>query len=500
MIYVEAADHFRLGTAFLEGQTIDGKPHERNIDKAERIFLECLNYNIGHPQVLFALGSVDLSRGRYGRAIQLLSQVTQIMPKFGEAWNNLGLAYKDVPDFDKAEFAMCKAAKLIQGEYAADIYCNLAALKINRGMAKDVLPYVDMALAIDPNHAKAKWHRALANLELRNWAQGWDDHEMRLDGGTPREEIAERNYHGTDGMTPWWDGKSPGRIVIHGEQGVGDEIMFATCIPDALKTEGAEFIFEPSPRLQQVFSRAFPTIKVHGTDKTDGSEWQEKWGKPDYKVALGSLPKFYRRSDAEFPGAPYLKPHAAKRAWWGEKLRALGKRPNIGIAWQGGVAKTRSDARSFHPLAYQPILQQIDANWISLQYDLTAQQCVEDVKAQLGVKITHWPKAVEQKDPDTGKLSDIDELVALISKLDCVVTVCQTAVHIAGALGIPTICLVPNEPSWRYGDVESDELPWYSSVKLLRMPKGSKDWAPVIAQAGSLLQALIVSKDAAHAG
>jgi Flp pilus assembly protein TadD, contains TPR repeats len=500
MIYIDAADHYRKGSAYLEGQTHDGQPHERNMEKAEHIFHEVLNCNIGHPQCLFALGCIDLTRGRYGRAIQLLSQVTQMVPKFGEAWNNLGLAFKEIPDFDKAEFAMKKAAKYITGPYLADIYCNLAALKVSRGMAKDVLPFVDMALTLDPNHAKAKWHRALANLELRNWDTAWDDHEMRLHGGAPKEEIAERNYHGPDAMTPWWDGKSPGRIVIHGEQGIGDEIMFATVIPDALKVPGTEFIFEPSPRLHTVFERSLPAVKVHGTDKTNGVEWIEKWGKPDYKIGLGSLPKFFRRSNEAFPGTPYLVPSKAKRQWWGEKLRALGRRPNIGIAWQGGVPKTRGDARSFHPILYEPILKQIDANWISLQYDATAQHCVDEVKSHVGVRITHWPKAVEQKDPDTGKLSDIDELVALISRLDAVVTVCQTAVHIAGALGIPTICLVPNEPSWRYGNVESDEMPWYASVKLLRMPKDSRDWTPVIAQAGSLLHALVTSKDVAHAG
>ena len=490
MIFVSAESYFKTAVSYLEGNTEDGQPHERNIDKAEAILNEILNYNIGNANVLYSLGSIQLAKGNYGFAIQILSQVTAMNPTNGSAWNNLGLAWKSVPDFAKAETALKQAVKYCDPEYRADILCNLAALNINRNRAEQALAYCDKVMAIDPNHEKGKWHRGLARLELRQWAEGWDDHETRLMGGAPGE-IATRNYHGPDGMTPEWDGKSPGRIVIHGEQGIGDEIMFATCIADALKVPGCEFIFEPSPRLEKLFARTFPTVKVYGTDDTDGRRWLGDLGRPDFKVALGSLPRFFRRSASAFPGQPYLVPDKAKRAWWGDKLRALGRKPNIGIAWQGGVQQTRYDARSFHPLEYAPLFQSVDANWISLQYDKTAQHCVQEVREKLGVKLSHWPKAVEQKDPDTGKVSDIDELVALVSKLDLVVSVCQTSIHVAGSLGIPTLCLTPSEPSWRYGAVEDDSMPWYSSVRLLRQAKDTADWAPVIQDAAANVQAFL---------
>ena len=495
MILVAAEDYFRQAVSYLEGRTEDGKPHEKNLGKAEAILNEILNYNIGNATILYSLGSVQLAKGNYGFAIQTLSQVTAMNPTNGSAWNNLGLAWKSVPDFGKAEGAMKQAVKHCDKDVLADIYCNLAALNINRNRAEKALEYVAKAMEFDPAHEKALWHRGLARLELRQWETAWDDHETRLTGGAPGE-IAVRNYHAPDGMTPEWDGKSPGTIVIHGEQGIGDEIMFASCIPDALKVEGCNFIIEPSPRLENLFKRAFPTAKVYGTDDTDGRLWVDRLGRPDFKVALGSLPRFFRRSDAAFPGTPYLVPDKGKRAWWGDKLRALGRKPNIGIAWQGGVQSTRYDARSFHPLQYAPLFQSIDANWISLQYDKTAQHCVNEVREKLGVRLTHWPKAVEQKDPDTGKLSDIDELVALISKLDLVITVCQTSVHIAGALGIPTLCLTPSEPSWRYGAVDDCDMPWYSSVQLLRQAKDTTDWAPVIEEAAAHASAFLQTRKA----
>ncbi len=482
MEYVSARELFNQAIYFLEGRTEKGEPHEQNLDKAEANLQEILNHNLGDVNVIYLLGSVALSRGNFGHAVLLLSQVTQIKPKMSEAWNNLGLAYRGMNDWDKCTHCLEQAATLAN---SSDVWCNLGSSYCNRNEPEKAVEYTDKALTIDPSNMKAHWHKALALLEMRKWETAWDYHEARLNGGA-NMEVAHRNYHG-DEQTPTWDGKTKGRLVIHGEQGLGDEIMFASCIPDAIET-GCEIIFEPSPRMEQTFRRAFPNVKVFGTNEVDGRRWVNEIGKPDFKIGLGSLPKFFRRSAGSFPGTPYLIPDPAKRAWWGDKLRALGARPNIGIAWQGGVAWTRIDARSMHPLMLAPLLQGADANWISLQYDKSAPACVDAVREKLGVKISHWPQAVSQINPTTGKQSDLDDLVALISKLDLVITVCQTAVHVAGALGIPTLCLTPSEPSWRYGAGDSPEMPWYKSVSLLRQEKGTRDWLPVIETARRQLE------------
>lgn len=475
MQFVAANEVFKQARQFIEGRTVEGGEHERNFDKAEKLLHELLNHNIGSDLILYTLGSLYLTKGQYGMAITLLSQVTQMKPAFGEAWNNLGLAFREYGDWDKGAFCVEQAMKTLDHP---DIPTNMAGFCITRNMPEKALAYSEMALEKDPEHIKAKWHKALALLELQKWDEAWDYHETRLQGGA-NEIIALRNYHG-EAQTPVWDGKTKARVVIHGEQGMGDEIMFASCVPDALAT-GAEIIFEPSPRMEKVFARAFPKAKVYGTDDVDGRRWINDLGKPDFKIALGSLPKLFRRSEKAFPGTPYLVPDADKRAWWSEKLQALGRRPNIGLAWQGGVMATRYDARSFHPGHYAPLFAH-DANWISLQYDKTAQACVQEVREKQGVKLHHWPRAVEQYGPD-GKPQDLDELIALVSKLDLVVSVCQTAIHVAGALGIPCLCLTPSQPSWRYGAGERTSMPWYRSVRLIRQAKGSDDWEPVIQEA-----------------
>ena len=479
MQLIAVKDVFEEGRAFLEGKR-DGQPHEKNLNKAEALFNEILNNNLGHPGILYCLGTVQLERGHFALAIQLLSQVTQIDPKFGEAWNNMCLAYRGINDFERAVICARKAAKLISN---ADMPCNIAAMHLSRNMPEAALEWAEEALKRDPGHIKAQWHKALALLEMRRWNEAWDWHESRLGGGG-NESIAIRNYHGPDGMTPSWDGQkreAKTTVVIHGEQGMGDEIMFASCIPDALQT-GAKIILEPSPRMEKLFKRSFPFAFVHGTDEVDGRSWIAIHGKPDFKCPVASLPKFYRRAPGSFPGTPYLRPDPALRGWWSDKLKALHPSgPRIGLAWQGGVQQTRIEARSFHPTQFHPLLRGFpDVAWVSLQYDKTAQANVEEVREKLGVKIAHWPKAVEARDPETQKPNDLDELVALVSKLDLVISVCQTAIHVAGALGVPCWCLTPSQPSWRYGAGESTTMPWYKSVELIRQPKGVLDWSPTM--------------------
>lgn len=492
MKLIKAKEIFAEAQQYLEGKTFDGGPHPRDLDKAERLINELLNNNLGNDSVLFMLGTLHMHRGNFGLAITLLSQVTLISPKFGPAWNNLALCYRAALDWDRAVHCAKQAAKLISHP---DSPCNLAGIYLNRGTPEQALAYADQALAMDPDHIKARWHKAMALLELQRWGEAWDLHEIRLVGGA-NQNIAERNYHGSGDMTPYWDGKTKGRVVIHGEQGMGDEIMFATCIPDAIAT-GADIVIEPSPRTEKLFARSFPTTKVYGSDDVDGRRWVGYLGKPDFKCAIGSLPKFYRRTAESFPGTPYLKPDPALKAWWGDKLRALGNKPKIGLAWQGGIESTRVETRSFHPLMFAPLFKH-DAHFVSLQYDPTARGNVEDVKRELGVKITHWPKAVEAKDPDTGKQSDLDELAALIAGLDLVISVPQTAFHFAGALGIPCWVLTPSEPDWRLAGTGTT-IPWYSSVTLIRQVPGSNDWAPVLVETADRLGRFINEREVKRA-
>lgn len=451
---------------------LEGKQVPKNLEYAWMAFNKILDKNLGNPTLTYCLGSICFEQGWLGLAIQLLSLATEGDPTFGEGWNNLGNAYRANGMIDEARECFIKAATI--SPEISFIPSNIAGTYLNNGTPQAALEWAEKALKINPAEKQAKWHKALALLEMRQWAEGWDCHEVRLEGGA-NHNIADRNYSGDPlNPTPWWDGKSPGLVAVHGEQGLGDEIMFGSCISDMLKIPGVRVIFEPSPRSHTLFTRTFPDVSVHGTHKVNGVEWVAKEGRPDFKIAMGSLPKFFRRRDEDFPGTPFLKASDVKRRDYRDRLDKLGDKLKVGIAWQGGVESTAVYYRSLHLQQMLPILKN-DATFVSLQYTPDAQENIAEFKAETGIEIVHWADAAQ------GKV--LDDLVALIAELDIVISVCQTAIHIAGALGKECWVLTPSRPSWRYG-IEGEKMPWYNSVSLFRQ---DGEWEPVIETVGEKL-------------
>ena len=457
----------------------------KDIDAAETIYNEVLNKNIGNPHVLYCLGTLHMERGHFGLAIQILGQVTSQAPDFGEAWNNLGMAFRGEHMLDAADQAFEQAERRLPE--IADIPSNRAGIRINAGGPGEALSFARRALEIEPTHNQARFHKALALLELQRWNEAWDAHEARLDEtARPGEDgIAQRNYHGAAGTTPLWDGRSKARVVVHGEEGLGDEIMFASCIADAQES-GAELIIEPNPRLHTLFERSFPLAKVHGTHATDGGDWIPRWGRPDCKIAIGSLPKFYRRSERHFPRTPYLKADPEKGRAMRARLPESGRK-RIGISWQGGVGKTHVHLRSLPLPRLKPLLEH-DVDWISVQYTPDASAEIAALRSETGFEVHHWPEVVEAP-------ADYDETAALVSSLDLVITACQSVLHLCGALGVPCWVLTPSKPDWRLG-LERDHMAWYGDwVRLYRQGDG-EDWGPAIERVAADLR-VFTRKEAA---
>src|SRR3990167_3403006 len=129
MILVPAEELFAQARYLLEGRDKDGNEHPKDLDKSEKLLHEILNHNVGNETVLYVMGTCHMAKGNFGLAIQILSQVTQMRPTFGEAWNNLGLAYRGANDYDRSAYCLAEACKYIAH---ADLPCNLAGAYLVR--------------------------------------------------------------------------------------------------------------------------------------------------------------------------------------------------------------------------------------------------------------------------------------------------------------------------------------------------------------------------------
>lgn len=401
---------------------------------------EVLNEDFQNPLALFLVAYAFLKTERFGLAYNLFRVVASMQPERSEPWNNAGMCHQETWNLDDAEKCFREALKREPNNSAA--MQNMALVYVNRCQPEEALKWVKLAEETEKPSWESLDNKALALLMLGRWKEGWKLYKETA-GRLKQREI--RDYNGE----PMWNGE-PGTVCIYGTQGLGDEVAFASCIPDAIKK--ANVIIDCDHRLEGLFKRSFPEAKVYGT-RFKERRWTEK---VDYSIPVDCLPNLFRQEDKDFPGASYLKADPERRIQWSALFETL-KRPVIGIAWTGGLNNTGKKKRSLKLEDLEPILRAVDATWVSLEY----RNRDDEIKAfteKTGIKIHQWKRATQT--------DDYDDTAGLVAELDLVIAVTTAVVHLAGALGKECWCLAPNKPRFFY-KLEGD-LPWYKSVKMFR--------------------------------
>jgi tetratricopeptide (TPR) repeat protein len=207
---------------------------------------------------------------------------------------NFGLAAHELGRNDEALKAYLKSAE-IDNEYVK-AYVNAAALFIEEARWDEAQKACEIALQIEDSDM-AKKNLAHVHLAKHEWTQGWKYWELSL-GNKYRKEWVYGNEKR-------WDGTKNQAVVVYGEQGLGDEICYASCVPDAIK-DSRKIIIDCDPKLEKLFKRSFPKADVYGTRRNSKPYWL-KDARIDARCAISSLPGFYRNKDEDFPGETYLK-------------------------------------------------------------------------------------------------------------------------------------------------------------------------------------------------
>lgn len=445
-----------------------GKAHkEGDFQKAEAIYTRLLNVGFTNANALYLLGDCLLYQGKHGLAHAVLKQAVAVAHTaqnanelLSNAWVDIGACYRK-EEYREDAFTAWQMA--LRHGPRVDVFNNLAGLFADGIEPEKALGYIEQGMALlkagakdDLVEAQLHWGKALALLSLRRWDEGWKEHEWhkKLPGWH------ERSFGGA----PEWDGRRDVALVVHGEQGIGDEIMFMSCLPDVLQRT-RNVVVECEPRLIPLVRRSFGVL-AYGDEKGV----MASGFRPEAKVALGSLPLIVGRTDEEsWPAAPYLHADPAKVAAAKAWLNAIGPAPHVGLAWVGGSRQTRISERSIE-LKH---LMGLPGTKVSVQYGPLG----EKQASQNG--LPHWA-------PFSGG-DDMDAHAALIAALDVVVSVPQTDVHLAGALGTACHVIVPEKaPSWRYA---GKRMPWYSTVTLHRGVAALPQIAKVIGADYGQLQA-----------
>jgi hypothetical protein len=231
--------------------------------------------------------------------------------------------------------------------------------------------------------------------------------------------------------------------------------MFGSILPDVVKAAG-RIVCAVDPRLIGLLSRSFPDV-IFCSRKGKDIVLPEPVD-ITHTIALGSLGRFFRNADEDFPGAPYLKPDPDRATMYRALLDSLGEGKKIGVMWKGGVGGLDEAERTLSLNDLDPLLSQ-DAHFVSLSHlPEAAGECGRFYDIT-GIKVHHFGFATQTP--------DYDDTAALISQLDAVVCMTGTAAHCAAALGAETHVLVPKMPYWRYLHTGST-MPWYRSMTMHR--------------------------------
>lgn len=433
-------------------------------------------------------------------------RVAALRPDRVEAVDGQARALSELGRFDDA-IALLQAVLPNHAEDAR-LWNRLGVTLTQAGRPGAALTFLDESVRLDARSSVALYNRGAAQFDLGRLDEAQADFELARSAARKAADIAMIDFAAAtlmlargDLQAGWqayetrnapdmarpvtfaapgcrWTPEQPlgGRhLLILAEQGVGDEIMFASLIPDVIQDLGPDgrLSLAVEPRLVELFQRSFPTAQVTGhTTAVEGPRRLRSAPSSDLSVEmwapLASLAGRYRRRIADFSaGAAYLQPDPGRVAHWKAWLGPGAKA--IGLSWRSG--KQGGDRRrNYPPLeSWAPVLRAPGVRFVNLQYG----GCDDELRAlnRMGQIEIIEPPGIDLRD-------DLDELAALCAALDSVIGVANAATQLAGACGCPTLLLTP-PAAWPM--LGTERYPWHPAMQVV-VCREAGDWASAMSQ------------------
>ena len=334
------------------------------------------------------------------------------------------------------------------------------------------------AFAAQHSGALAHWEYALYKLSQDDFETGFKYYNDRF--------LCEgkNNVFCHDFPYPLWSGafKNNETLLIHGEQGFGDELMFASLFNELLNDAekmSAQVIIACKPGLARLFSDNFPRAQVRthlvGDCPADLSDVHV-----DAQLPMGDLMHLYRKKLDDFTAhrQPYFKADPERTSYYAERIQRLGReavdgkrRFRVGLMWGSNPAAVSAKfsrwthQRSIPLHALLPLADMLDdVEFISLQNQERGSEAA--TTPQLDIVDFSLDQA------------DFYDTAALIDNLDLVISVDTSVSHLAGGMGVPTWVPLMKRADWRHGRTREHSI-WYDQTRYFRQTQAD-DWRTVI--------------------
>ena len=437
---------------------------EQNFADAETLFTAAVGMNRHAPHLRYHLGNVQLARGHHDSAAGSYREALKLDPSMSAACFGLAMALQGM---GRSQDAVVHLQRYLEREPRdADGHNAMGIAFQTLGKLDLALAHIRLALSISPDHKAASKNLATTLLLAGNFREGWPAWLQiftRTKLKLPDPASASAPFQGK-------------HVIIYANEGVGDEIMFASCVPELIN-QAAEITLHCDTRLVPLFQRSFPEVRTLGMMKENAQKTIGLVAADEMHVLASFLPAYFRPDSESFPQREsFLLADPVRAAEWRRRFGNLGTGLKVGLSWRGGLDQANRARRSIPLTAWAPIFNVPGVHFVSLQYgDVEAE--LEQVRKATAVRIAAWS--------DANPLIDLDFFAAQIAALDLVISVDNTTVHMAGALGKPVWALLPLVPDWRWR-MAGTATPWYPCVQLFRQQEAGQ-WGEVVQQVRTAL-------------
>ncbi len=471
------------------------------------------------PELLINLGLTAWNLKLHEGAAKMFKLYIAAMPDSPLGHNNLGSILADMGDPDLAVETLRAAIYRMPGE--SILWNALATVLAENGRVEESLVFYSEATRLDPEFARFYHNFGYAYQHLGRLPEGLQDNDDGLARAVDPTEIREANHSRSicligmgrleEGFkayevrrdekfrsyvhhmlqAPYWNGEdvTGKRVLIVGEQGLGDEFMFANILPDIQRAVGpaGKLQIAVDERLLSLFRRSFPLAEVGSYDDRtlldkDGNKdlrfipFAVKDGEPDCYAWMASPLAWLRPRLEDFPHEAFLVPDPERVEEFRQLLAAGGPGLKVGICWRSMKIDARRSKYYSALDLWGPILKTPGVRFINLQYG-DCQEEMTRAEEKHGVKI----EVVE----GLNLKNDIDGAAALSAAVDLVISAPTAAAALAAGIGTETWFLTAGRTWPQLG---SQEYPWYRKTQVF-MPEKFGDWLGLMPQISEALKA-----------
>ena len=367
-------------------------------------------------QDIYKRGLEAANTGRYDEAIGLLSNIHHALPVFTAAELQIGRCHWEMHRWQSAR------------------------------------QHFEIATQLEPNNADAAWTMGLLSLQMGDFKKGWEGYERRWQSKTFKSPKLHTKH-------PQWErGKGLKRPLIWCEQGIGDQLLYASLI-EALAKEVDEVTVMVDLRLTNLLQRGCRDDNVKFLTHNS----RVKMSEHDSHIPIASLGKYFINSVRDivpYTWTSYVKADPERVARLRKEYGLKEDDIVVGLSWTS-TAPVIGPHKSVPLADFKHILDEPGVKFINLQYG-QAQEEGRDFHPSLIT--THV---------DT--FFDLENVAALMEICNVIISPSCATVHLAGAMGKEVLLLDANK-LWYWNNRAGNQSLWYPNVRIYQRENMNAPW------------------------